>query len=88
LRIVTSCRDRPTSVGQTTERLAFSQSLVSHDLRLLRAARLPKAGRCCKHVFPSIADCHVREMLTNMIKHLTEPHEHDEDIGLEAGVTP
>ena len=26
------------------------------------------------------SDCHVREMLTNMIDHLTEAHEHDVDI--------
>jgi ArsR family transcriptional regulator, lead/cadmium/zinc/bismuth-responsive transcriptional repressor len=86
LRIVTSCLDGPMSVGEITERVALSQSLVSHHLRLLRAARLLKAGRRGKRVFYSIPDCHVREMLTNMIEHLTEPHEHDDDISLETGV--
>ena len=61
-------------------RLGLSQSLVSHHLRLLRAARFLKARRKGKQMFYSIADCHVREMLTNMIEHLAEPHEHDEDI--------
>ncbi len=86
LRMVTSCLDGPMSVGEITERLALSQSLVSHHLRLLRAARLLKAGRRGKHVFYSIPDCHVREMLMNMIEHLTEPHEVDEDISVETGV--
>jgi ArsR family transcriptional regulator, lead/cadmium/zinc/bismuth-responsive transcriptional repressor len=45
LRIVASCVDRTLSVGEITTRLALSQSLVSHHLRLLRAARLLKAGR-------------------------------------------
>jgi len=53
----------------------------------LRAARLLKAGRRGKQVFYSIPDCHVREMLTNMIEHLAEPHEHDEDI-TETGAIP
>ncbi len=70
LGIVTSCLDGSLSVGEISARLALSQSLVSHHLRLLRAARLLKAGRRGKQVFYSIPDCHVREMLTNMIEHL------------------
>ena len=88
LGIVASCLDGPLSVGDIGARLTLSQSLVSHHLRLLRAARLLKAGRRGKQVFYSIPDCHVREMLTNMIEHLTEPHEQDDDISLETGVTP
>ena len=86
--IVANCLDGPLSVGEITGRLALSQSLVSHHLGLLRAARLLKAGRRGKQVFYSIPDCHVREMLTNMIEHLTEPHEHDDDTISETGVTP
>ena len=88
LGIVVSCLEGPLNVGEITERLTLSQSLVSHHLRLLRAARLLKAGRRGKQVYYSIPDCHVREMLTNMIEHLTEAHEHDEDIHTETGVTP
>ena len=80
LGIVTSCLDGPLSVGEISARLTLNQSLVSHHLRLLRAVRLLKAGRRGKQVFYSIPDCHVREMLTNMIEHLIEPHEHDDDI--------
>ena len=87
LSIVASCLDGLQSVGEITSRLGLSQSLVSHHLRLLRAARLLKAGRRGKQIFYSIPDCHVREMLTNMIEHLAEPHEHDEDI-TETGAIP
>ena len=83
LGIVASCLDGPLSVGEITARLALSQSLVSHHLRLLRAARLLKSGRRGRQVFYSIPDCHVREMLTNMIEHLVEPHEHDDDSNAE-----
>jgi ArsR family transcriptional regulator, lead/cadmium/zinc/bismuth-responsive transcriptional repressor len=87
LSIVASCLGGPLSVGEISSRLALSQSLVSHHLRLLRAARLLKAGRRGKQVFYSIPDCHVRDMLTNMIEHLAEPHEHNEDI-TETGAIP
>jgi ArsR family transcriptional regulator, lead/cadmium/zinc/bismuth-responsive transcriptional repressor len=70
LSIVASCLDGPLSVGEITSRLGLSQSLVSHHLRLLRAARLLKAGRRGKQIFYSIPDCPVREMLTNMIEHI------------------
>ena len=87
LGIVANCLDGPQSVGEITARLGLSQSLVSHHLRLLRAARLLKSSRRGKQVFYSIPDCHVREMLTNMIDHIAEPHEHDEDVNIE-GVVP
>jgi len=87
LGIVASCLEGPLSVSEITERLALSQSLVSHHLRLLRAARLLKAGKRGKQVFYNIPDCHVREMLTNMIEHLIEPHEQEDDINIETGVT-
>ena len=87
LSIVASCLDGPLSVGEISSRLALSQSLVSHHLRLLRAARLLKAGRRGKQVFYSIPDSHVRDMLTNMIEHLAEPREHEEDI-TETGAIP
>jgi len=53
----------------------------------LRAARLLKAGRRGKQVFYSIPDCHVREMLTNMIEHLAEPDEPEEET-IETGAIP
>lgn len=88
LSIVAICLDGPLSVGEITSRLALSQSLVSHHLRLLRAARLLKAGRRGKQVFYSIPDCHVQEMLTNMVEHLAEPHEHDDEPATETKATP
>ncbi len=88
LGIVASCLERPLNVGEITARLSISQSLVSHHLRLLRAARLLKAGKQGKQVFYSIPDCHVREMLTNMIEHLIEPHEPEDSVNIEAGEKP
>jgi len=78
LSIVLTCLDEPIGVGELAERLGLSQSLVSHHLRLLRAARLVRGQRDGKFVRYVAADDHVREMLKNMTAHIRED---DEDCG-------
>lgn len=75
LRIILACLDRSMAVGDIAQQLGLSQSLVSHHLRLLRAARLVRAERRGKHVFYSLADEHIRTVLTDMTAHLAEPSE-------------
>lgn len=72
LRILLVCLDEPHSVGQIATRTGASQSLVSHHLRLLRAARLVRGTREAKQVFYEAADQHIRHMLTEMIEHAAE----------------
>ena len=74
LRIVLACLDDPISVGDIAGRLALSPSLVSHHLRLLRAARVVKADRQGKQVFYEAADQHVTGVLAGMLEHIAEPH--------------
>ncbi len=78
LMLMSGCLDGPLSVGELTARVGISQSLVSHHLRLLRAARLLRATRQGKRVLYAIPDCHVRDMLTSMIEHMAEPHDADD----------
>lgn len=78
LRIAALCLERPMSVGDLAETLEITQSLTSHHLRLLRGARLLKGDRQGKQVFYRLPDCHVRQMLTNMIDHVVEPHDADD----------
>ena len=54
LRIVFACLDEPVCVSDMAAQLGLSPSLVSHHLRLLRAARLLGAERRGKQVSPSI----------------------------------
>ncbi len=54
------------------ERLGISASLVSHHLRLLRAARLLQADRRGRQVFYVVGDEHIRSMLTDMADHVSE----------------
>ena len=51
LRIVLACVDERRAVGAIAEGLGLSPSLVSHHLRLLRAARIVRAERQGKQVF-------------------------------------
>jgi ArsR family transcriptional regulator len=54
------------------ERLNISASLVSHHLRLLRAARLLQAERRGRQVFYVVGDEHIRSMLSDMVDHVAE----------------
>lgn len=72
LRIVIACLDAPVAVGAIAEGLGLSLSLVSHHLRLLRAARLVRGLREGKQVFYQVADHHVRGMITDMLEHIAE----------------
>ncbi|MEJ1959464.1 MAG: metalloregulator ArsR/SmtB family transcription factor [Nitrosomonadales bacterium] len=74
LRIVLSCLDRPIAVNDIANKLSLSNSLVSHHLRLLRAARIVKADRHGKQVFYVAADQHISRVLTDMLEHIAEPH--------------
>ena len=73
LRILLACLVRPTAVGAIAEGTGLSISLVSHHLRLLRAARLVRAARQGKQVFYAGADAHVRRVIQDMVTHLAEP---------------
>jgi len=74
LRIVLACLDAPIAVSDIAGRLELSASLVSHHLRLLRAARIVKADRQGKQVFYVAADQHISGMLSDMLEHVAEPH--------------
>jgi DNA-binding transcriptional ArsR family regulator len=74
LRIVLAClAPQPIAVGDIAAALALSSSLVSHHLRLLRAARIVKAERQGKQVFYSAADAHISGLLADMFEHIAEP---------------
>lgn len=73
LRIVIACLAQPTAVGEMAATLELSSSLVSHHLRLLRAARIVKAERHGKQVFYAAADAHISTLLATMFEHIAEP---------------
>lgn len=52
--------------------LNMQQSAISHQLRVLKQARLVKYRRDGKTVFYSLADAHVKTMFHQGIEHATE----------------
>lgn len=78
LRIVITCLDAAVTVGDIADRLALSPSLVSHHLRLLRAARVVRATRQGRHVFYVAADEHIRRVIGDMLEHVAEPGEEED----------
>ncbi|MCB1860306.1 MAG: winged helix-turn-helix transcriptional regulator [Gammaproteobacteria bacterium] len=79
LRIILACLETPTSVGDIAIHLGLSNSLVSHHLRLLRAARILRGQRRGKQIYYSAADQHVSRVIADMLEHVAEPDSHDEE---------
>ncbi len=79
LKIVLTCLEGPIAVGNIAKAIGASQSLVSHHLRHLRAARLVRFTRRNKQVFYEAADAHIANILTDMLDHALEPHEVEEE---------
>ena len=52
--------------------LSLTQSAVSHQLRVLKNARLVKPRRDGKTVFYSLADDHVRKIIAQGMEHVEE----------------
>jgi DNA-binding transcriptional ArsR family regulator len=72
LRIVVACLNQPRCVSDIAATTRLSPSLVSHHLRLLRAARMLRAERLGKQVFYAAADHHVRRVIQDMVAHLAD----------------
>ena len=60
-------------MGEIAASLELSPSLVSHHLRLLRAARVLRAERRGKQMFYSAADQHIQCVIEDMVTHVGEP---------------
>jgi len=59
-------------VGDIAAELHVSESAVSHQLRLLRGARIVKARRDGRMVFYSLDDRHVLELYRQGLRHVQE----------------
>ena len=54
------------------EVLKMTQSAISHQLRLLKQAKLVKSRRDGKTVYYSLADDHVRTIIDQGMEHIEE----------------
>lgn len=72
LRILWALFDKELCVYDIAEALKMSQSAISHQLRLLRQAKLVKARRDGKNTFYSLDDEHVKRIIEQVLVHISE----------------
>ena len=60
------------SVSEIYQSIGCSQSLVSHQLRVLKNAKLVKTRKEGTKVFYSLDDGHVKSLLIVLIEHISE----------------
>jgi ArsR family transcriptional regulator len=60
------------TVGDITKVLEMNQSAISHQLRLLKQARLVKFRRDGKNMVYSLADDHVKTIFHQIMEHIEE----------------
>jgi len=72
LSLLNALQSAELCVCDLSETLGMSQSAVSHQLRVLRAARLVKYRRQGKMAFYSLDDGHIAEILRAGLEHLRE----------------
>ena len=59
-------------VGDLAQRLGVSESAVSHQLRLLRSARIVRARRDGRMMYYALDDRHVLELFQQGLRHVQE----------------
>lgn len=60
-------------VTELASATATGLSNVSQQLRLLRAERIVSRRRAGKHIYYSLSDAHVRQLIDNALDHASEP---------------
>lgn len=72
IKILFALMDKDLCVADIAETVGASQSAVSHQLRILKQARLVKFQREGKNVIYALSDDHVHTMLDQGMTHICE----------------
>ena len=72
VQILCNLVDRELCVTEISQRIALSQSAVSHQLRILKQMHLIKYRRDGKNILYSLADDHVLTILQMGLEHVLE----------------
>ena len=76
LKIIDAIIDEPKTVSQLVKATEESQSCVSHQLKTLKEAEIVKCERKGKCIYYSLADIHVKKIITQTFLHAN--HKGDE----------
>ena len=72
IRILYKLFDKELSVSEICELLNMNQSAISHQLRILKNAKLVKNRREGKTIYYSLDDDHVYNIISQGIEHVEE----------------
>ena len=72
VRIVDALAERELCVHEIAERVAISESAVSHQLRLMRTMRIVRGRREGRCVYYTLDDQHVLSLFQQGLRHVTE----------------
>ena len=76
-RILTLLAKGQKCVSAISDELSLTQSAVSHQLRILRAAGLVRPRRSGKTVYYALDDDHVREILESGLEHILHKQQYN-----------
>ena len=72
IKILFSLFEEELCVREITELLGMTQSAVSHQLKVLRTAKLVRAEKKGKNVYYALNDHHVKSILEKALEHVCE----------------
>ncbi len=72
LRILSILSEKPLCVHTISETLDMQQTAISHQLKILRHNRLVRYRKEGKHVFYSLKDSHINEIINTGLEHIRE----------------
>lgn len=72
IKILYAISEQELCVMDICQALNMSQSSISHQLRVLKQSRLVKFRRDGRTIYYSLADHHVKTMLSQGMEHVTE----------------
>ena len=74
IRLIAAMAVAERCVGDLASLVGQSESAVSHQLRMLRAARLVRTRRAGRQVFYTLDDGHILALFEQGLSHVHEPH--------------
>ena len=74
LRLLERLGHAEACVGELSEELGWGMPTISQRLKVLHQEGLISRRRDGKHIYYSLDDDHVRLLIDNVFKHVTEPH--------------
>lgn len=72
MKILWILMEKEYCVSELAERLSLSESAISHQLRVLKSARLVRSHKAGKNVFYILCDEHIKWVLEETYAHISE----------------